>query len=178
MYKLIAAVLILAALVTGAHAEVPLLDRFEQAARKALSPANPYHLKSWQREGYRAGLKGIIIQRRAFVTTYYPSEGKQGKETASGVPPSLRTAAANLIGMGSFVWIPDPAHLRKIEDTGAHWNDTVAKAPIGIPVYIHYRGRDFTCYGKGADLWMDLWLPVAGYRGISSDTKDVIVIPR
>jgi len=101
-------------------------------------------LAAWQRQGYTALLKGSPTYRRAWVTTYYPSEGfPRGAECrwwAAGC--SERVAAANKLPAYAWVWVP-PGHLRQVLDTGSRRNDVVAQR-------------------KGADLWLDLWEPRKG----------------
>lgn len=160
------------------HLLNPVTGAFMDCANKALA-GDFGPLQEWQRRGYQIGLEAGTLQKTAWVTTYYPQEGFTTKSrTASGYPCSLRVCAANLEDQYTFVWFPNPCHLRQVLDTGAHFNDRIARAPKGTPVHVSYRGREWTAYGKGADLWLDLWVPRPGWRGVDTMTVDVLVIRR
>lgn len=117
-------------------------DPLQRAATKALrGDFGP--LKPWQRNGYAAALKrGVTVQGKAWVTSYYPSEGFwPGKPTRSGIGVSLRSAAVCRREWQSLRgrWVWTAAYgLRVIEDTGANSNHK-------------YAAR------KGADRWLDFY---------------------
>jgi len=134
-------------------------DPFRRCAAKALA-GHFGPLQPWQERGYRNGLREWR-QVTVWQTCYYPSEGfRRGKATASGIGVSERVAAANKLPRGSYIWLPNPPHLRQVLDTGAKRNDTVARR-------------------RGAALWIDLWIPHLGWHGLRNDCyiRQVTVIP-
>lgn len=117
-------------------------------ATKALSPADPWHLRPWQRAGYKAVVAGKYRLTRADVTVFGPWEG-QTMATASGARCSLATLACNRLPMGTVVWVY-PGHLRRVQDTGAHRNDHVADR-------------------HGSEFWCDIWTPSRRWRGLGNE---------
>lgn len=126
---------------TAEEGAVPLAapsDPFQRCAVRVLrgdfGPVEP-----WKLEAYRRGLEaGVTVRGRAWVTAYYPWEGRSGRVDRRGNPCTLRTAAANKIPYGTYVWIENPCQMRQIVDCGAKSNDAIAQR-------------------KGARLWIDLW---------------------
>lgn len=116
----------------------PPADPFQRCAVRVLrgdfGPVEP-----WKLAAYRRGLEaGVTVRGRAWVTAYYPWEGRSGRIDRRGNPCTLRTAAANKIPYGTYVWIENPCQMRQIVDCGAKSNDAIAQR-------------------KGARLWIDLW---------------------
>lgn len=115
-------------------------------------------LEEWQRVGYQQLLREGVVWADAWVTTYYPSEGfPRGQGTRWGFPVDERCAAANELPAYSFIWIPGIG-IRQVLDTGADSNDSVARR-------------------KGADHWLDLWVPNAYALGFTSEVRPVAAIP-
>ena len=114
-------------------------DPFQRCAMRALrGDFGP--LKPWQEEAYRLGLeRGVMVQGRVFLTAYYPWEGRSGRVDCRGNPCSPRTAAANRLPYGSYVWVANPCGVRQVLDRGARSNDRIADR-------------------RGCDLWLDLWM--------------------
>jgi hypothetical protein len=82
-------------------------------------------VEEWKLEAYRRGLEaGVTVRGRAWVTAYYPWEGRSGRVDRRGNPCTLRTAAANKIPYGTYVWIENPCQMRQIVDCGALWSRT------------------------------------------------------
>jgi hypothetical protein len=135
-------------------------DLFQQCARKALN-GEYGRLQEWQRVGYQRGLDIGATRVRAWVTTYYPSEGfYRGKGTRWGYPVSERCAAANRLPARTFVWTNETG-IRQILDTGA-------------------RSNDYRAVRKGAELWVDFWEPTRGslFGSDNADVRDIYVIER
>lgn len=115
-------------------------DPFQACALRALR-GDFGELPPWKREAYLRGLeRGVRVRGWAWRTSYYPWEGRQGRIDARGKPCTLRTAAANRLPLGTYVWIQTPCQMRQVLDRGSRYNDRVAKH-------------------KGADLWLDTWEP-------------------
>ena len=114
-------------------------DPFQRTAVRALS-GEWGALPDWKREAYARGLlAGVTVRGKVFLTAYYPWEGRDGRIDSRGNPCTPRTAAANLIPRGSYVWIENPCQMRQVLDCGAKSNDRVARR-------------------RGCDLWVDLWM--------------------
>ena len=114
---------------------------FCRCAAKALR-GDYGRLPEWKRVAYYRGLHVGHSRRRAWATTYFPSEGHhRGDETRWGYPCSERVASANRLKPFSFVWVA--GHLRQVLDTGGASNDRMAER-------------------LGADLWIDFWEPQEG----------------
>lgn len=117
-------------------------DPMRRCAVKALR-GDYGELQAWQREGYEAALRRQPLILRAWVTTYYPSEGfPRGQMCRWGIGVSERVAAANKLPPKTWVWHPRTG-IRQVWDTGAHSNDRRASR-------------------LGADLWIDFWEPRKG----------------
>lgn len=114
-------------------------DPFQRCAVRALAGEfGP--LQPWQREAYTLGLKrGVTVRGRAWVTAYYPWEGRSGRVDCRGNRCTPRTAAANRLPYGTYVWVANPCGLRQVLDRGARSNDRIADR-------------------RGCDLWVDLWM--------------------
>ena len=113
-------------------------DSFRRVAMRALA-GEFGELRDWQEEGYRRGLEsGVTCDTKAWITVYGPWEGRQGRIDMRGRPCSWRTAAANEIPEGAWVWSPADGRLRQVRDCGATNNDRIARR-------------------RGAALWVDLW---------------------
>ncbi|HOQ98187.1 MAG TPA: hypothetical protein PLJ35_05145 [Anaerolineae bacterium] len=134
-------------------------DPLQRCATKALA-GHFGKLAPWQAAGYTLALGGKTSVKLAWITTYYPQEGFwRGKGCRWGIGTSERVAAANLLPAKTYLWITNPPHLRQVWDTGAKWNDRVARR-------------------KGADLWVDLWVPRPGWRGLDTRVAEVVVLSR
>jgi len=113
-------------------------DPFQRTATKALQ-GKFGKLSSWQQAGYERGLKlGVTANRTIWLTGYYATEGHDGHVDCRGRPCTYRTAAANLVPQGSYIWTR--YGIRENRDRGAHSNDKIARR-------------------KGASLWCDYWYP-------------------
>jgi len=114
-------------------------------------------LAEWQERGYIAAISCGVDWRRAWATQYYPSEGfPRGQACSTGYPVDERVAAANELPAYAWVW-SNTTGLRQVLDCGARRNDRVARR-------------------KGADLWIDFWVPRAGEWGWETKIIDVAVI--
>jgi len=150
--------------ITGASSQKPLTealpaDPFQRCAVRALA-GEFGALAPWQREAYTLGLeRGVTVKGKAFVTAYYPWEGRSGRVDCKGNPCTKRTAAANRLPYGTYVWVADPCGMRQVLDRGARSNDRVADR-------------------RGCDLWVDLWMTrrlethVSGYA-VVGETEGV-----
>jgi hypothetical protein len=157
MKHLIAAVLGLLALAPAHTQERTQTDLLIECATKALR-GDFGKLAEWQRKGYTMALTGQHNVKRAWLTTYYPQEGfARGQGCRWGIGTSERVAAANRLPARTYLWISNPPHLRQIWDTGAHSNDHVAER-------------------RGADLWVDLWVPRPGWKGLDTRVTPVVVL--
>jgi hypothetical protein len=126
-------------------------------ANKALSGTFG-KLAPWQSIGYNMALSGNHKIKSAWITTYYPQEGFwRGKGCRWGIGTSERVAAANLLPAKTFVWISNPPHLRQVWDTGSKRNDRVARS-------------------KQASLWIDLWVPFPGWKGLDTRVSEVFIL--
>jgi hypothetical protein len=137
------------------QAEVIQTDSFTICAIRALR-GDWGQLEPWQREAYLTGLsRNSTVQGRAWITHYWPAEGRQGQVDSRGNPCTRRTAAANRIPRRHWVWVANPCQIRQVLDCGARGNDRQAER-------------------YGADLWIDLWNP--GPKG--NYLSGYVVIPR
>ena len=117
-------------------------DSFQRAATKALA-GQFGKLKPWQATGYRLGLKrGTTCSTYVWITHYSADEGRDGRIDNKGNACTRRTAAANEIPRGSYVWIEDAGELRQILDSGSRRNDRIG------------RGKDRRVRTPG---WVDVW---------------------
>lgn len=183
MKHLIAATLLAAALAAHASPESSRREKvselFVLCANKALA-GDFGKLADWQRKGYEAGLCRHRV-KMCFLTQYYPQENKAFRRKKDGgnccrwwdAGCSERVIAANRLPAYSFVWIARPAMMRQVLDTGAAYNDRVARADPAEWVTFPGGGA----WGKGADLWADLWVPRPGWRGLDTMTCNVVTIP-
>ncbi len=116
----------------------PVLRVSQKARRGDFGKLTP-----WQQTGYTLAIeRGATVTGIAKVTSFYPAEGyDEGEATAYGYGCSDSTVAANALPAHSFVLIELPTgwELRRVEDTGASWNDPVARR-------------------QGTDLWLDRWV--------------------
>jgi len=126
------------------HPEPLPTDPLQRCATKALR-GDFGKLKFWQAKGYQTAItKGVTVQGKAWVTSYYPQEGfRRGKPTRSGIGVTERSAAVQRRDWqrhrGDYVWT-QAYGLRIVEDTGANSNTRVAK-------------------NRGANIWLDYWFP-------------------
>lgn len=118
----------------------------ERIATKALR-GDYGPLASWQRDGYRALLKGHRSYR-AYRTHYGPYEGRQGRVDAYGNRCTMRTLAANRLPRRAYVLLIERGELRQVLDCGARSND-----------------RRFA-ERRGLDLWIDRWHPSPSLRNV------------
>ena len=102
-------------------------DSFQRAATKALA-GQFGKLKPWQAKGYSLGLKrGVTCSTYVWLTHYSADEGRDGRIDNKGNACTRRTAAANEIPRGSYVWIEAAGELRQILDSGARRNDRIGR---------------------------------------------------
>jgi hypothetical protein len=114
-------------------------DPFVACALKVV--AGDYgEVPAWKLEAYRRGLlNNTTVKGHVWLTAYYPWEGRSGQVDCKGNPCTLRTAAANRLPYGSYIWVAEPCQMRQVLDRGAHSNDHIADR-------------------RGTSLWADLWL--------------------
>jgi hypothetical protein len=123
-------------------------DPFQRCAVKALR-GDYGRLHPWQAKGYRRGLsQGATASRVVWLTAYYASEGRDGRIDNHGNPCTYRTAAANEVPRGSYIWTR--YGLRQVLDSGAHRNDGIARR-------------------KGAEFWVDYWAENAAHCPFGDD---------
>jgi hypothetical protein len=114
-------------------------------------------LEKWQERGYTKLLDEGGVKKTAWVTQYYPSEGfPRGQGTRWGVGVDERVIAANELPASSWVILLNVG-IRQVLDTGANSNDSVARR-------------------KGADHWLDLWVPKSNMYGFSTMTTEAMAI--
>ncbi|MEA3400768.1 MAG: hypothetical protein U9R79_05915 [Armatimonadota bacterium] len=127
-----------------------------RAATKALR-GDYGQLQEWQRVGYQQALRHGVVWADAWVTVYYPQEGhRPGDRTRWGWPVDERCAAANELPGYAFVWC-NASGIRQVLDTGADRNDRVARR-------------------KGAEHWVDFWVPYPTALGFCSAIVHVAAI--
>lgn len=133
---------------------------FRIAADKALrGDFGP--LRPWQRRAYERGLRSCHADL-VRMTVYGPWEGYDRNEgCAYGLGCNETVAASNTLPGLSVIWVPYPAHLRAIGDTGAAWNDPTARE-------------------EGCRYWVDLWIPYRGWNGLQDTVyrRHVVVLGR
>lgn len=134
-------------------------DPVQRVAEKAL--AGEYgDLERWQEKAYQYALaQGTAPAGLCWQTYYTPYEGyDRGEATAHGYGCSERTAAANAIPAHWYVMVELPGGwtVRQIQDTGASFNDPVARR-------------------KGAKLWIDLWSDKREHTNVSSITRYALI---
>jgi hypothetical protein len=102
-------------------------------------------LPRWKQDAYwKVWRECRTVQGKAWVTSYYTSEGfPRGSGTRSGRGVSERSAAIRSADWGKYkldyIWCRAYG-MRQIEDTGANSNQAHARH-------------------KGADRWVDYWFP-------------------
>jgi len=117
-------------------------DPFRACAVKALR-GDYGELKDWQRTAYQHGLdQGVTVRGTAWVTHYWPAEGRDGQVDCRGNRCTSDIVAANRLPYGTVVWLEAGpiCGLRIVKDRGAKRNDRQAER-----------------YGAG--LWIDRWNP-------------------
>ena len=128
-------------LITGSPAvveQVPTDPFLATAIRVVRGDFGPQ--PEWRMQAYQRGLRnGVTVRGHVWLTAYYPWEGRSGQVDARGNPCTLRTAAANRLPYGSYIWVAEPCQMRQVLDRGAHFNDAIADR-------------------RGCSLWADLWL--------------------
>ena len=146
---------------TTIETAVPTLpsDPFRACAVKALR-GDYGPLPDWKLDAYRRGLEqGVTVKPgRAWVTHYWPAEGRDGQVDRRGNRCTSDIVAANRLPYGTVVWLEAGpiCGLRIVKDRGAARNDLVARR-------------------RGADLWLDRWNPgpkgnyMSGYAVISHE---------
>jgi alkanesulfonate monooxygenase SsuD/methylene tetrahydromethanopterin reductase-like flavin-dependent oxidoreductase (luciferase family) len=92
-------------------------------------------LRPWQADAYRTILKrNIRATRLCWRTDFGAWEGQH--TGCGGYHLDEYSCAANRLTQGTVIWIA--GGLRRVQDTGAHYNDGIADR-------------------KGASMWIDLW---------------------
>ena len=154
---MIAQIATLFAATLAAPADLPR-DPFQRAATKALA-GQFGELHHWQRDAYARGLaSGVTADKRAWLTAYYGNH-PDGKRDRYGRPCTLRHAAARdeQVPRRAFVWTAQSG-IRQVLDTGARSNISRARK-------------------KGADVWIDAWLPSPAHNSWGSTVTPLAVIP-
>ena len=94
----------------------------------------------WRMQAYQRGLReGVTVRGHVWLTAYYPWEGHDGRVDCKGNHCTLRTAAANRLPYGSYIWVAEPCQMRQVLDRGSERNDRIADR-------------------RGCSLWADLWM--------------------
>jgi len=154
---MIAQIATLFAATLAAPADLPR-DPFQRAATKALA-GQFGELHHWQRDAYARGLSaGVTADRTAWLTAYYGTR-TDGKRDRYGRPCTMRHAAARdeQVPRRAFVWTAQSG-IRQVLDTGARSNMSRARK-------------------KGADVWIDAWLPSPAHNSWGSTVTPLAVIP-
>lgn len=154
---MIAQIATLFAATLAAPADLPR-DPFQRAATKALA-GQFGDLHHWQRDAYARGLAaGVTADKRAWLTAYYGTR-PDGKRDRYGRPCTLRHAAARdeQVPRRAFVWTAQSG-IRQVLDTGSAANIRRARK-------------------KGADVWVDAWLPSPAHNPWGSTVTPLAVIP-
>ena len=121
-----------------------IADPLQACAAKALR-GDFGTIPNWKLKVYqKVAAQGLTAQGKAWVTSYYPSEGfPRGQHTRSGIGVSERSAAVYRRDWkrlrGCYVWTAAYG-LRVVEDTGANSNHRHA-------------------IRNNADIWLDYWFP-------------------
>jgi len=114
-------------------------DAFQQCAVKVLR-GDYGEVPAWKLAAYRCGLdQGQQVRGHVWLTAYYPWEGRSGRVDSRGAPCTSRTAAANRLSRGAYLWVEEPCQMRQVLDRGARFNDRIADR-------------------HGCNLWADLWM--------------------
>jgi len=153
---MIAQIATLFAATLAAPADLPR-DPFQRAATKALA-GQFGDLHHWQRDAYARGLcAGVMADRRAWLTAYYGTR-PDGKRDRYGNRCTLRHAAARdeQVPRRAYIWTAESG-IRQVLDTGAKSNMR--------------RARE-----KGADVWIDAWLPSPAHNTWGSTVTPLAVI--
>ena len=153
---MIAQIATLFAATLAAPADLPR-DPFQRAATKALA-GQFGDLHHWQRDAYARGLAaGVTADKRAWLTAYYGTR-PDGKRDRYGRPCTLRHAAARdeQVPKRAYIWTAESG-IRQVLDTGAKSN--------------RRRARE-----KGADVWIDAWLPSPAHNPWGSTVTPLAVI--
>lgn len=154
---MIAQIATLFAATLAAPANLPR-DPFQRTAQKALA-GQFGDLHHWQRDAYARGLAaGVTADKRAWLTAYYGT-APDGKRDRYGRPCTLRHAAARdeQVPRRAFVWTAQSG-IRQVLDTGSVANIRRARK-------------------KGADVWIDAWLPSHAHNYWGSTVTPLAVIP-
>ena len=154
---MIAQIATLFAATLAAPADLPR-DPFQRAATKALA-GQFGDLHHWQRDAYARGLaSGVTADKRAWLTAYYGNR-PDGKRDRYGRPCTLRHAAARdeQVPRRAFFWTAQSG-IRQVLDTGSAANIRRARK-------------------KGADVWVDAWLPSPAHNSWGSTVTPLAVIP-
>lgn len=144
--------LLLLIIVTPAVCQDLPQDPLQRCATKAIN-GDFGKLKDWQAKGYKLAIKhGVTVQGKAWVTSYFPSEGfREGDCTASGRGVSIRSAAVKINDFKKlklmYVWT-NYYGIRIVEDCGANSNLRKAQS--------QYK-KDHPI--QSAKIWLDYWFP-------------------
>jgi hypothetical protein len=147
----------LACLCRFAFADLPD-DPFQRCATKALR-GDFAGAPQWKLDVYDRGLSlGVTANRTAWLTAYYGTR-PDGKRDRYGRPCTLRHAAARdeQVPRRAFVWTAQSG-IRQVLDTGSVDNIRRARK-------------------KGADVWIDAWLPSPSHNSWGSTVTPLAVIP-
>ncbi len=146
---------ILAASLAAPQPHLPQ-DPFQRVAVKIVQ--GHIHAQDWQRDVYARGLcAGVMADRRAWLTAYYGTR-PDGKRDRYGNRCTLRHAAARdeQVPRRAYIWTAESG-IRQVLDTGAKSNMR--------------RARE-----KGADVWIDAWLPSPAHNTWGSTVTPLAVI--
>ena len=112
---------------TSVKASLPK-DIFQRTAYKAVHDQFP-GIPEWKKELYRIGLsRGVKAKKPVCLTCYYGTE-PAGKYDKHDKTCGMRTASANKIPQGAWIWSPKFG-FRQILDTGSSRNDILAQHPL------------------------------------------------
>ena len=153
---MIAQIATLFAATLAAPADLPR-DPFQRTAQKALA-GQFGDLHHWQRDAYARGLAaGVTADKRAWLTAYYGTR-PDGKRDRYGNRCTLRHAAARdeQVPKRAYIWTAQSG-IRQVLDTGSAANIRRARK-------------------KGADVWIDAWLPSPAHNSWGSTVTPLAVI--
>jgi hypothetical protein len=131
-------------------------DPFQRVAVKIAQ--GHIHAHGWQHDAYARGLaSGVTADKRAWLTAYYGTR-PDGKRDRYGRPCTLRHAAARdeQVPKRAYIWTAQSG-IRQVLDTGAKSNIRRARK-------------------KGADVWIDAWLPSPAHNSWGSTVTPLAVI--
>lgn len=146
---------------TSAYADKYHDTLVEQAKKAIKNTKTP----KWKIKGYNEVLKKNLKTYTCSQTIYTPHEGfARGQATRWGYGCSESTAASNYFRGHQFIWVvikekPDGTivgQLRRIEDTGAKWNDG------------HWRRKILKDFGVYTTCWIDIWVENFGDYGFNN----------